>query len=63
MLGAKLVGKGWEGGDMEDNMVDPGETGLPKSLLAGKKKWDQVMTDETFWSFESCASRGAPALL
>lgn len=40
---------------MEDNMVGPGETGLPKSLLAGKK-WDQVVTDETFWSFEPCAS-------
>lgn len=47
---------------MEGNMVDLGETGLPRSLLAGKK-WDQVVTDEAFSSFEPCASRGVPALL
>lgn len=41
---------------MVDDMVNPEETDLPTSLLAGRKEWDQVVTVEMLWRFEQCAS-------
>lgn len=41
---------------MANDMGDPEEMGLPRSLLSRKKEWDRVVTVKTFWSFEWCAS-------